>query len=620
MYHRRSTDNIDADHLADGPTHGHGTVEILSGAAPIESEEVGVAFDKLHNDIEEKVSLEDADGRDPTEEEKATLRKVADTIPLISWVLCIAELAERASYYGASQVFNDYMQFPLPEGGNGSGAVPKSNPNGHAGALNEGLQFSSAFSTLFTFLAYVFPILGAYIADTRLGRFKTILLGVTIGAVAHVIMIGGAAPSLLKAGKGLAPFVVSFFTLAIGAGIFKPNVSPMVIDQYTNQRQVIRTLKSGEKVIVDPEATIQSVMLIFYAMVNVGAFFAIATTYTEKYVGFWLSFLLPGIIYFLLPFLLLSVYRKLVIKRPQGSELTIFFKIVWAGLKYNKFQFWKKDFWSAATQSKLAEHGVQVAWTDRAVLDVQRTFEACVIFLYFPVYNINDGGVGSVLSNQGASMTTNGAPTDLLGNFNPLVIIAFAPVLSYGLYPLLARYGIKFGPIRRMTFGFMMAAISGAIGAIVQWRVYETSPCGYQASTCDNVSPINIWWQVPNVALGAISELFCNVTAYELAYARSPPHLKSVVLSLFLFTTALSSALGEILIPAIIDPHLIWVWAGPAIALFVQTIVFWVRHRKLDDDVYMLEQETPTQSQDQLTQAADLEPVEETVVRDVEKA
>ncbi|KAL7818536.1 POT family domain-containing protein [Trichoderma gracile] len=610
---------MNADHVADGPTHERGTAEILSGVAPIESEELGVTLDRLHDDIE-KAPLEGPDGREPTEEEKVSLRKVAGSIPTISWVLCVAELAERASYYGASQVFNDFMQFPLPKGGNGSGAVPKSNPNGHAGALNEGLQFASAFSTLFTFLAYVFPILGAYIADTRLGRFKTILLGVTIGAVAHVIMIGGAAPSLLKAGKGLAPFIISFFTLAIGAGIFKPNVAPTVIDQYTNQRPAIKTLKTGEKVIIDPERTIQRVMLIFYAMINVGAFFAIATTYTEKYVGFWLSFLLPGIVYFLLPFLLLGVYKKLVIKKPDGSELTNFFKIVWASLKYNKFQVWKKDYWAVATPSKLAERGIQVSWTDRAVLDVQRTFEACVIFLYFPIYNINDGGVGAVQSNQGASMTNNGAPTDLLGNFNPLTIIAVAPILSYGLYPLLARYGIKFGPIRRMTFGFMLAAISGAIGAIVQWRVYETSPCGYEASTCDDVSPINIWWQIPNVALGAISELFCNVTAYEMAYARSPPHLKSVVMSLFLFTTALSSALGEILIPAIVDPHLIWVWAGPAIALFAQTIVFWIRHHKLDDDVYMLEQETPSQSQAQLTQTADLEPGQEKVVRDGEKA
>ena len=32
-------------------------------------------------------------------------------------------------------MWSNYMQFPLPEGGNGAGAVPKSDPNGHAGAL-----------------------------------------------------------------------------------------------------------------------------------------------------------------------------------------------------------------------------------------------------------------------------------------------------------------------------------------------------------------------------------------------------------------------------------------------------------------------------------------------------
>lgn len=337
----------------------------------------------------------------------------------------------------------------------------------------------------------------------------------------------------------------------------KPNVAPTVLDQYTNQRQVVKTLESGERVIVDPERTIQRIMLIFYAMINVGAFFAIATTYAEKYVGFWLAFLLPGILYLLLPVLLLSVYRKLVIKKPKGSELTNFLRIVWTAVRHNGFRLWAKDFWSAASPAKLAERGIHVSWTERAVLDVERTLKACVVFLYFPIWTINDGGVGAALSNQGAAMTNNGAPTDLLSNFNPLTIIVFAFVLSHGLYPFLAGRGIKFGPIRRMTFGFTLAAISGVIGAIVQWKVYETSPCGYQASTCDDVSPISIWWQVPNVALGAISELFCNVTAYEMAYARSPPHLKAVVMSIFLFNTALSSALGEILIPAIVDPYLI---------------------------------------------------------------
>ncbi len=122
-------------------------------------------------------------------------------------------------------------------------------------------------------------------------------------------------------------------------------------------------------------------------------------------------------------------------------------------------------------------------------------------------------------------MTSDGAPNDLMNNHNRVIIIAVTPLLTYGLYPLLARRSIRFGPIRRMTFGFVLAALSGVCGALVQWRVYETSPCGYQASTCDGVSPLSIWWQVPNVGLGAILELFCNVTAYGVCASAAAPQV-----------------------------------------------------------------------------------------------
>ena len=128
----------------------------------------------------------------------------------------------------------------------------------------------------------------------------------------------------------------------------------------------------------------------------------------------------------------------------------------------------------------------------------------------------------------------------------------------------------------------------------IEWRVYETSPCGYYASSCSigtGVSPLSIWWQVPNVALGAISECFCNVTAYEIAYARSPKGMKSVVFALYLFNNALSSALGEVLTSVTVDPHLIWVWAGLAIALAAQTIIFYWKYRELDNDEFMTYQD-----------------------------
>lgn len=564
--------------------------------------------------------VEDVGGREiyptPTAEETDTLRKVSDTIPKTAWLLCIVEFSERASYYGVKTVFSNFMQFPLPEGGNGAGA-PARGTQDTAGALGRGLQFSNAFVLLFAFLAYIIPIFGAWIADTKLGRFKTVVLGVLICGVSHVIMVVGAIPSVLQAGNGIAPFLISLFLLAIGAGIFKPNVAPIVLDQYKHQKPYTKTLKGGERVIVDPEVTVQRTMLVFYGFVNVGAFFMIATSYSAKYIGFWLAYLLPGIVYFLLPALLWFLYPRLQKYPPDGSALTTTFKIISAALKRSKGKFWKHEtFWLSVMPSHLESQGITtingkaIPWSDKDVDDVRRTMVACAIFLYYPIYNLNDGGIGSVLTSQGSTLTTNGAPNDLLvsilptfnhnqltsaqNNFNPITIIVAVPLLSYVIYPALRRANINFGRISRITFGFVLAIISSIIGAIIQWKIYQTSPCGYHATECNigtGVSPILIWVQIPIQILGALSECFCNVTAYELAYARSPAGMKALVVALFLATTALSNALGEIVSPAIKDPYLIWIWAGPAIALAAQTVIFWFRYKKFNDDEFMTYEE-----------------------------
>ena len=151
----------------------------------------------------------------------------------------------------------------------------------------------------------------------------------------------------------------------------------------------VKTLKSGEKVIIDPELSINRIALVFYAFVNVGALMGIPTAYAEKLVGFWLAFLVPGIIYFLLPLLLLATRKKTIRKKPDGSELNKFFMIIATAIKRNKFRLWNKDFWNAAKPSVLALDGVTtwknqpIPWSDVLVDDVRRTLSACAMFLYF---------------------------------------------------------------------------------------------------------------------------------------------------------------------------------------------------------------------------------------------
>lgn len=65
----------------------------------------------------------------------------------------------------------------------------------------------------------------------------------------------------------------------------------------------VKTTGKGERVIMDPAVTVSRVYLYFYLMINVGSLTgSIGMVYAEKYVGFWLSYLLPTLMLCKYPF------------------------------------------------------------------------------------------------------------------------------------------------------------------------------------------------------------------------------------------------------------------------------------------------------------------------------
>jgi dipeptide/tripeptide permease len=112
-----------------------------------------------------------------------------------------------------------------------------------------------------SFLTILSPLFFGWLADSKLGRFKSICIGVAICGVAHVIMIISAIPSIIQSGHAIGPFALSLYMLAVGAAMFKPNIAPTVLDQNPHKKPHVITNKDGSKAIVDPEATSESVML-----------------------------------------------------------------------------------------------------------------------------------------------------------------------------------------------------------------------------------------------------------------------------------------------------------------------------------------------------------------------
>lgn len=64
---------------------------------------------------------------------------------------------------------------------------------------------------------YVIPLFGAYIADTRWGRYKTVCVSVVITLIGHVLLIICAIPGIIERTKGaLACFIVALIIKGLG--------------------------------------------------------------------------------------------------------------------------------------------------------------------------------------------------------------------------------------------------------------------------------------------------------------------------------------------------------------------------------------------------------------------
>ncbi|KAF7290408.1 putative peptide transporter ptr2 [Mycena chlorophos] len=530
----------------------------------------------------------------PTEEERSTLRRVPDAIPWSAYLIAIVELAERFSFYGAGVVFTNFIQYPLPVGSH-TGAGMR---DGQSGALGKGQRSATGITTLYQFWCYVTPFLGAYIADVYLGRFATVSIAVFIALAGHAILIVAALPGVIeKPDTSLLFFLVALVVMGLGTGLFKANIAPLVGEQYRRTKLFVAVTERGEKVLVDPALTVSRIYLYFYLMINIGSLVGqIGMTYSEKYVGFWLAYTLPTIVFLLCPLILLAGRKRYASsQRPTGeSVLVTFARLVQFAWRRSSFGGRGSSFWDAAKPSTIAL-GRRPEWMtfdDAWVDEVRRGVDACRVFMWFPVYWLAMGQMNSNLTSQAATMTTDGLPNDILSNIDPLALIIFIPLFDFVVYPALQQRGIRFTPLKKIILGFFTAAFAMVHPEAVELTILQTSPCGTSAATCKDangqplVSPISVWVQAPAYVSAAFvaPEIFASVTGLEFAYTRAPANMRSLVMSLYMGTSAVSALLAEAFLGLSADPFLVWNYSifGVMAALGGASLWWWASSRGLD--------------------------------------
>ncbi|EXJ95412.1 POT family proton-dependent oligopeptide transporter [Capronia coronata CBS 617.96] len=531
----------------------------------------------------------------PSEEEWKTLRRTQGHVPWIIYTIGLVELCERFAYYGTIVVFNNYINWPLPPGSK----TGEAGTDGQAGALGYGTQAATGLTLFNSFWSYLMPMVGGYLADTYWGRYKTINVAIGIATFGHIIILISAIPGVIEhSDVAIGVFCLGLIFFGMGVGFFKCNISPLVAEQYEDKhpRAVVITEKSGERVIHDPVMTISRIYVRYYFMINVGALAGqISMVYAEKYVGFWLAYLLPTILFLLTPLIMIWCRHRYVRRPPTGSVFSKSTHLVIFALKRNGSwnpktlirRMRSDEFWNSVKPSNVASKPSWMTFDDAWVDEVRRGISACAVFTFLPIYWLSYSQMTNNLVTQAGTMKLNGLPNDLVQNLDPIALLIFIPICDKLVYPALLRAGIKFTPIKKITVGFGIGAISMMVAAIIQHYIYVKSPCGNHATDGDCIAELgppdmSVWIQTPAYVLIALAEIFTSITGLEYAFTKAPKNMRSFITGIFWFTNAFSSAIGQAFVPLAKDPLFIWLYTIIACLSFVAMFLFWYTFKELD--------------------------------------
>ncbi|KAI8369339.1 POT family-domain-containing protein [Radiomyces spectabilis] len=489
--------------------------------------------------------------------------------------------SERFAYYGGSTPFQNYVQ-------NAPGEDP-------AGALGRGQSVATALQNFFTFFCYFTPMLGALVADQYLGRYKTILLFSFVYMIGWLILTATSTPASLANGGGFPGYVVALVVIGFGTGGIKGIVSTLCADQYRKTDNYIKETKSGEKVMVDYDLSIQRLYNWFYWAINVGSLLGgVICPLLELNVDFWAAFLLPTCMF--AASIGVFVAGSRFYYKPGPTESVIL--KAWKVIKFARSQAKRPENKEARKNCKevmnfakrdpgvdgVAEWSVQdsetVGWDDQFVDELKQTFMACKIFVPLSIYWVCYNQLSNnLLSQAGTMYRPPGLPNDIMNNFDPIALIIFIPITDTVLYPLLRKYKINFFPQRRITLGFFFGTLSMVYAAVVQYYIYK-DPLWIETQKISNVS---VFLQIPCYFLIAFSEIFASITSMEYAYTHAPKSMKSLVSALSLWPNCVAALISLAISPSAHDPNMVYVYAGVACGAFVCGCLYYYMFRHYDD-------------------------------------
>lgn len=183
-----------------------------------------------------------------------------------------------------------------------------------------------------------------------------------------------ALPASIEGGAALGGYVTAIIVIAFGTGGIKSNIAPLIADQYTRKIMAVKTLPSGERVIMDPAITFQRIYMMFYACINIGCLSLLATPFMEKYKGFWTAYLMCFLMFCVGVIVLILCRGRYIDRPPQGSIITDSFKAIGIMIANRSLDAPKPSWRAERGNTK------PVPWNDHFIEELKRALRACKVF------------------------------------------------------------------------------------------------------------------------------------------------------------------------------------------------------------------------------------------------
>ncbi|CAI9754302.1 unnamed protein product [Fraxinus pennsylvanica] len=465
------------------------------------------------------------------------------------------EVAERFAYYGISSNLISYLTGPLGQ----STATAAENVNAWSGT------------------ASLLPLLGAFVADSLLGRYWTIIVAsglyilglgfLSLSAALYSFKSSDCQTACSPPEFQIIIFFLSLYLVALAQGGHKPCVQAFGADQFDEKDPKECESKS-------------SFFNWWYFSMCAGVVVALfVLNYIQDNLNWGLGFGIPCIIMCLALIIFLlgtTTYRFSI----QCGERSPFVRI--GRVFLNAARNWRTTP-AAISKEEEAQHilpyegSQQFKLLNKALLapdgskdvgkvcSINEIEEAKAVLRLIPIW-ITCLGYAIVFSQSSTLFTKQGVtmdrsitssfqiPAASLQSFISLAIVVFIPIYDRILVPIartITRKPSGITMLQRIGTGILLSFLSMIIAALVEMKRLKIAVEYGLVDMPKATVPMSVWWLLPQYLLFGVSDVFTMVGLQEFFYDQVPRELKSIGLALYLSIFGIGSFLSSFLISVV---------------------------------------------------------------------